>query len=242
MKQIDVCLSPELLHLFDMRGKVVVVIDILRATSCMTVAMAHGVAGIIPVASLEECMELKAAGYITAAERDGKKAEGFDIGNSPFSYMESYLVGQTIGMTTTNGTTAIARSREAEQIIVGSFLNLTTVAEYLHTLPNDVVLLCSGWKGMANAEDTLYAGALVALLENEYSFATDAPILAKVLYDSAKEDMLTFLSASSHVSRLHNLNITEDIKFCLTPDQYSVIPVLKDGVLVPLTPIETSAN
>lgn len=234
VRKIDVCLTPELLNLFDIKGKAVVVIDILRATSCMTVAMAHGVAKIIPVATLQECMALKQAGYITAAERDGRKAEGFDLGNSPFSYMAVELVGQTIGMTTTNGTIAITRSQDADQILIGSFLNMTVLANYLRKLPNDVLLLCAGWKGMANAEDTLFAGALVHLLKDEFAFETDAPLVAHTLYMAAQADMLTFLSNSSHVQRLRNLDISEDIKFCLTPDQYQVIPVMKDGALMPL--------
>ncbi len=228
-------MTPELLHLFDVRNKIVVVIDILRATSCMTVALAHGVEKIIPVATLEECMELKAAGYVTAAERDGRKAEGFDLGNSPFSYTDNAFKGKMIGMTTTNGTVAITRSKDAAQIIIGSFLNLSAVANYLASQSNDVLLLCAGWKGMANAEDTLFAGALIEKLASNFVFDTDAPMLAHALYQAGKADMFTFLSTSSHVRRLQNLNITEDIKFCLTSDQYTTIPHLQGNALVPLS-------
>src|SRR5690606_28130478 len=105
---------PGLVDLYDVKGKVVVVIDILRATSCMTTAIAHGVKSLIPVATLEECKTLQQNGYIAAAERDGKMADGFDLGNSPFSYMEKPLAGKTIAVTTTNGTQAIVKSREAQ--------------------------------------------------------------------------------------------------------------------------------
>jgi hypothetical protein len=91
MKKIDVCLSPEMVHLHKTEGKVVVVIDILRATSCMTTALANGIESITAVASLEECKALGEQGYLTAAERDGKKVDGFDFGNSPFSYQDDSL-------------------------------------------------------------------------------------------------------------------------------------------------------
>src|SRR5688572_17091722 len=107
MPSIDVCFSPELLHLYDLSGKVAVVVDVLRATSSMVTAFAHGIEKIIPVSTLDDCLNLKKTGYLTAAERDGRKAEGFDLGNSPFSYMEAGIKGKTLVMTTTNGTHAI---------------------------------------------------------------------------------------------------------------------------------------
>ena len=108
MKTVDVCLSPDLMHLYDVRDKTVVIIDILRATSCMTTAFAHGINSITPFAKLEDCIAMKAKGYFTAGERDGKKVDGFDLGNSPFEYMEEKLKGKKIAFTTTNGTQAIA--------------------------------------------------------------------------------------------------------------------------------------
>src|SRR6478736_2791639 len=149
MKKIEVCFTPELVHVYGVKGKVVVVIDILRATSCMTTAIAHGVKSLIPVASLAECKALQNQGYIAAAERDGKKEDGFDIGNSPFSYMEKEVVGKTIAVTTTNGTQAISKSLAAKEIIIGSFLNRSAVVNYLKSQPHDVLLLCAGWKGKA---------------------------------------------------------------------------------------------
>src|SRR6478609_7059172 len=115
MRNIEVCPTPELVDLYGVEGKIVVVVDILRATSCMTTAFAHGIDHMIPVAKLEECKALQNSGYIAAAERDGKMAEGFDIGNSPFTYMEPHLKGKGVAVTTTNGTQAIVRSAKADQ-------------------------------------------------------------------------------------------------------------------------------
>ena len=233
-RTVDVCLSPDLLHLYELKDKIVVVVDILRATSCMTTAIAHGVKSITPVASLEECEVLKMKGLLAAAERDGQIAEGFDLGNSPFSYMNEDLVGKSLAVTTTNGTLAITKSKKAVQVLIGSFLNISVLAEYLLTQPHDVLILCAGWKGKFNLEDTLFAGALAQRLCTEFKEACDAPLAAITLYDVAKHDMLGFLSNSSHVKRLQKLNIHEDIAFCLQEDLYPVIPILKKGKLVQL--------
>ena len=89
MRKIDVCPTPELLHLYNLEKKIVVVVDVFRATSCMTTAFAHGVSKIIPVAQIEECRLLQQQGYLAAAERNAVKVDGFDLDNSPFSYMKT---------------------------------------------------------------------------------------------------------------------------------------------------------
>lgn len=242
MRSIDVCLSPELLHLYDIEGKIVVVIDILRATSCMTTALAHGIRSIRPVASLEECRTLKDSGVICAAERDGKKAEGFDIGNSPFSYMNSGLKGKDVAMTTTNGTLAISLSKSAKQVIVGSFLNLAALSDYLLKQQADILLLCSGWKGKVNLEDTVFAGAVVENLKGHFAPYCDAPLAAQHLYNLAKTDMVAFLQNSSHVKRLRKLNIEEDIEFCLSLNKFKTIPVLEGDLLVDMEYSQVALN
>lgn len=232
MKTIDVCLSPDLMHLYPVHARTVVVVDILRATSCMTTAFAHDIESITPFAKLEDCLSMKPKGYFTAGERDGKKVDGFDLGNSPFEYMDPALKGKKIAFTTTNGTQAIAKSEGAREIIIGSFLNLSAVADYLLHGENSVLVVCAGWKGKVNLEDTLFAGALVELLKEHIEPDCDAPLAAQHLYNQAKSNMVYFLKNSSHVKRLAKLNIHKDIEFCLTPDQYPLVPKLRDKVLV----------
>lgn len=232
MRTIDVCLSPDLMHLFQVSDRTIVVVDILRATSCMTTAFAFGTKQITPVAKLEECLALKSPETFTAGERDGKKVDGFDLGNSPFEYMEPHLKGKCIAFTTTNGTQAIMKSLGAREIVIGSFLNLKAVINYLKQSKNNILVVCAGWKGKVNLEDTLYAGALVELLKHDFDAECDAPLMAQHLYNSAKNNMEEFLNNSSHVKRLARLGIQKDIRFCLTPDQYDVVPLLINGVLV----------
>jgi 2-phosphosulfolactate phosphatase len=220
------------MHLYKVQDHVVVVVDILRATSCMTTAFAHGIEHIAPFAQLEDCLAMKAKGYFTAGERDGKKVEGFDLGNSPFEYQNPNLKGKKIAFTTTNGTQAIVKSLGAREIIIGSFLNLTAVVDHLKKSTPNILVVCAGWKGKVNLEDTLFAGAIVEKLKEHTELACDAPLAAQHLYNQSKNDMVDFLKESSHVKRLARLNIHKDIEFCLTLDQYTVVPQLKNNVLV----------
>ena len=231
MKKLDVCLSPDLMHLYDVSDRTVVIVDILRATSCMTTAFAHGIRSITPFANLEACRAMKAKGYYIAGERNGEKVDGFDLGNSPFEYMNPELRGKDIAFTTTNGTQAIAKSAGAKEIVIGSFLNLRTVVDYLIRSENHILVLCAGWKGKVNLEDSLFAGAVINLVSKSVQLECDAPLMVQHLYDVGKKDLVTFLKNSSHVQRLNRLHIEKDIVFCLTPDQYSVIPKMQDNIL-----------
>ncbi len=233
MKQIDVCLTPELLHLHQIENTIVVVVDVFRATSCMTTAFAHGVQAIIPVATIAECKQYQERGYLAAAERDGKTPEGFDFDNSPFSYMdEAKVMGATVVVTTTNGTLAITKSRDAIKVMIGSFLNLGALANYLLNQQYDVLVLCAGWKGKPNLEDTLFAGALIERLQNEFLIQEDSALMALRIYEEAKGNLLGFVANSSHVRRLQRLGIQKDIAFCLQQDLYDVLPVLRGNSLV----------
>ena len=232
MKTIDVCLTPELLHLHNIENSIVVVVDVFRATSCMTTAFANGVGSIIPVATIDECVAYQQQGYLAAAERDGKTPEGFDFDNSPFSYMVDKVKDATICVTTTNGTLAITKSKSAVKVMVGSFLNLGALATYLKDQQYDVLILCAGWKGKPNLEDTLFAGALVERLKEEFMIEEDSALMALRQYQNAKDDLLSYVASSSHVRRLQRLGIQKDIAYCLQHDLYDVLPVLRGNALV----------
>lgn len=227
--KVEVCYSPDFLFQHELEGKIVVVADIFRATSCMVTAFAHGADAIIPVAKIEECKKLQSEGLPAAAERDGMKVEGFDLDNSPFSYMAQTIASKTIAVTTTNGTQAIVKSTNAHEIVIGSFLNINTVAEHLIHSNRDVILLCAGWKGHFNIEDTLFAGALIDILNEKCQIEQDAAWASLTLYQSVKNNMFEFVKKSAHVKRLAKLNIHKDIEFCLTFDKYNVLPIYNNG-------------
>jgi len=225
---MDICFSPELIHLYDIEDKVVVVVDVFRATTSMVTAMSYGIDHIVPVAEIEACQTLGKKGYLTAAERGGEQVKGFDFGNSPYSYRSDKLKGKKLAMTTTNGTIAIERSKKAKKLIIGSFLNLTAVTRFLRKENENILVVCAGWKGKFSLEDTLFAGALAFKLQTSFSFLTDTVLAALILYQTASEDLLDFLKRSAHYQRLIKISqdIHKDLAFSLEVDKYTVIPVL----------------
>jgi len=233
---IEVCFSPLSYPLFHKEKAIVVVIDVLRATSAITTAFYNGVSKMIPVATVEEAKTYKDKGYIVAAERNAEIVEGFDLGNSPFGYMNSKVKGKTIVITTSNGTQALTVAKNAAKVVVGSFLNQEVLTEFLKKEKKDVLFLCSGWKNKFNLEDTLLAGAVAEALIYKAGFTSscDSTIAAVKLYKEAKHDLYGFLSHSSHRNRLAKLDLERDIKYCLTPNQCPVLPVLEGECLVRL--------
>ncbi|MFI5204023.1 MAG: 2-phosphosulfolactate phosphatase [Flavobacteriales bacterium] len=233
-KLVEVCFSPNLYSLHKGEAEIVVVIDVLRATSAICTAFHYGVKSIIPISTLEEAFSYKKKGFLVAAERDGHIVEGFKFGNSPHAYMTPEIKGKTIVMTTTNGTKTINVAKDAGKVVIGSFLNMNALGEYLIKQNKNTLLLCSGWKNKFNLEDSICAGAIADQLHTSLKFESheDASVAAKYLFHSARENYMKFLKASSHRRRLKHLNLNEDIKYCLTPNQTNVVPVLKGDKLV----------
>ncbi|MCO4294745.1 2-phosphosulfolactate phosphatase [Solitalea sp. MAHUQ-68] len=232
MKHLEVCLTPALLPLYDLQGSIVVVIDIFRATSSISYGIDNGAAAIIPVASVEECLSYQGNGFLLGAERNGEVVNGFDFGNSPFSYTKEKVEGKTLVVTTTNGTHAINESKNADEIVIGSFLNLTAVCDYLVKQNKNVFLLCSGWKNKVNLEDTLFAGAVVHQLKEQFDTWCDSSVLAEDLFLCAKGNLHEYMKKTSHSERLKKLGIEKDVEFCLNIDVLHSLPVIKDGRIV----------
>ncbi len=231
---VEVCYTPELIHQFDLRGKSVVIIDVLRATSCMVAGMGSGVASIRPVASVEECRALGEQGYAMAGERNGQKVKGFDLGNSPLEYQEAKWLGKHIATTTTNGTRAIACADDAQEVVIASFLNLRAVVDYLSLQKQDVVLFCAGWKGKYNIEDSLCAGAIANGLSDMITHTTDATQAAIYLYQACETKLAEVIAQSDHAQRLSSFGIADDVTYCAQRNVFDVVPVLQNGELRPL--------
>ncbi len=230
---LEVILTPNLLPLYPLQGKVVVVIDVLRATTTMTVALDQGATKVIPVESIEECLSYKdKPDHILAGERGGQKVEGFSYGNSPFEYMDGVVKGKTLVLTTTNGTRAIKMSSDAKEILIGGFLNFSALTRWLLNESTDTVLLCSGWRDKFNLEDTIFAGAIINNLKDYFLVDSDSAFAAEKLYLNSRRNMLHFMKQSSHYKRLAKFGVVNDIKYCLRPDLTNVVPILKDGALV----------
>ena len=236
--RVETCFLPGQFPLYQQDMGIVVVIDILRATSAMVTAFDHGVDRIIPVATIEEARQyIGRPGYIAAAERNGEVVEGFAFGNSPLAFRDADIKGKTIVMTTTNGTKAINLASGAKKVVIGSFLNLTALTDWLLKQDENVLLLCSGWKDKFNLEDSVFAGAVMERMldSGKFGLEEDSSIAAKYLYMAARDNFMSILKAAPRRKRLESLNLYEDVKFCLTPDQSKVIPVLEEGALVRMT-------
>jgi len=234
---LHTCPSPALLHLYDVSNSIVVIIDVLRATSTIATALYNGARCIIPVDSVSRCMEIgRQIEGVTAGERDGKIAEGLEYGNSPFEYPREFIEGKTLVLTTTNGTRLLhmALDRGAKEIITGSFPNLSAVCDHLREMKRNVILGCAAWKDRINMEDSLFAGAVISLVREFFSINCDSSHIAEAMYEKGKKDLFAFLKKSdaSHYHRLMGFGLEKDIRYCLAADGASVLPIYKDGKLV----------
>lgn len=220
-------------------GGIAVVIDVLRASTTIATALAHGAAAVRPVAGIEEARELAAvlgAGTLLGGERGGVRIPGFDLGNSPLEYTPDRVAGKTIVITTTNGTAALHACREAREILVGALVNRTAVADEVRRLAGDSVpvhLVCAGTDGEITAEDVLAAGAIL-----------DAAAAGSVeaLDESAREAVAFFRRVAAAVdvqsglvaefrrspggSNLVDLGMEADLPVAAAIDSLAVVPRL----------------
>lgn len=232
---LEVCLSPALLHLYNTKGSVVVIIDIFRATSTITAALHNGAKCVIPVSSVADCIAIGEAipDSLTAGERDGKVAEGLQHGNSPLEYPPAFITDKTLVLTTTNGTRLLHMVENAAEIVIGSFLNLSVLCDYLLARNLNVLLGCASWKDKFNLEDTLFAGAVIHRLQHGFEINCDAARAARHLYNSSGgENFIEFLKDSSHYRRLSAFGLEHDMEYCVTPDLHPVVPRLKGQQIV----------
>lgn len=234
---IYTCLSPALLQLYDISDSVVVIIDVLRATSTIATALFNGAKAIIPVDSVADCVRIgNEMNAITAGERDGKIAEGLQYGNSPFEYPASFISNKILVLTTTNGTKLLhmANSNGASEIITGSFANFSAVCKHLIKQKKSVLLACAGWKDRINIEDTLFAGAVIHSIKDQFEMNCDSSKIAVSIYEEAKENLFEYMKTkeATHYQRLSSFGLEEDIKHCLLLDTAPVVAKFSEGKLL----------
>ena len=236
-KNISVSFTYDQFKKYSDKKSRVVIVDVLRATSVISTAFELGIKAVIPVKTVEEALLYKdKENHIIAAERNTLKINGFDYGNSPYHYINSDIKGKILVLTTTNGTKAIHIAKE-HKVITASFLNINTVAKYLQNDNNDIIILCSGWKGMFNLEDTIFAGALCKkiLESNKFSSNCDSLRAALELYCSAQGNMFKYLSNSAYRNRNKSDSVIKDTHFCLNPTiKSNIIPIFIEGRLIKL--------
>lgn len=228
-------LTPQLLDLYEIKNSIVVIIDVFRATSTMATALYNGASKIIPVDSAEACIEMgKATGGITAGERDGKIIPGLAYGNSPSEYPRSFIENKTLVITTTNGTKLLhmALKMGAKDVITGSFPNLSNVVTYLKAQNAPVILGCSGWKNRFNIEDTLFAGAVIEAVKDNFTIHCDSSFMANQLYNQQKDNLPEYIKTLTHWHRLAAYGLEADMQYCVSLDTAPCLPIFKDGALI----------
>jgi len=244
---IEVCFTPKLFaDITTKENYIVVLADILRATTSICAAFHNGVKEIIPVASLDEAQAMKEKGFLVASEQDGKKLEWADFGNSAFNFSSDAIGGQALVYCTTNGTRAIEIAKHAEKIAMGAFINISALAGWLFQQNKNIVILCSGWKNKFCLEDALFAGALSEKLldpglpeadkestspEPVFSTSCDSVFASIDLWNAARHDIFGYLDKAAHRHRLKKLGLDDVIPYSFISDSTDVIPVYSGGVI-----------
>jgi 2-phosphosulfolactate phosphatase len=233
-RKVEVCFSPALFGDFRNENAIVVIVDILRATSAIVTAFMNGVSRIIPVATLEEAQSYKKQGYMVAAERDGLVRDFADFGNSPYNFRREIIEGKEIVYSTTNGTQSIMMAKDCYKVMIGSYLNLTALKDFILKENRDLVILCAGWKNRFNLEDSLFAGALAQEVMEKGHYATicDSTHAAIDLWNLAKNDLVGYIEKAAQRHRLKKNNLDDVIEYCHTLDLTTIIPVLENNYLV----------
>ena len=210
----------------------------LRASSTIATALLNGAQSVIAVkdqAQAEEQMaRLEPGSFLLCGERDAKKIEGYDLGNSPLEYPEAVVGGKTVILNTTNGTAALARARAATHLVTGCFLNAGAVVDFVREAGEDVALICAGWRGRASLEDTLCAGMLLGRLWNGDAprDASDSAHIALALHHAANQPIRHALDACRAAGMLRALGAEADLDYCLQVDALPALPRMQDGRLL----------
>jgi 2-phosphosulfolactate phosphatase len=238
--KVDLLLTPgELDHLPRIKGKTGVVIDVIRTTTTITTAFKNGCLRIIPVLTVEEAFARKAGmksrDVLLGGAQSGEKIEGFDLGNSPLEYKEERIKNKTVILRTTNGTKTLKKISDAEDILIASFMNIQSVVSALIDLNRDVVIVCSGLRGLFSLEDTVCAGMIVERLKKEKGESlewSDSSFVSSVLAGHFQKNLLRMLEESEWGRHLANKGWHDDLKACAEVDSVAFVPRMQRGKII----------
>lgn len=234
---IDVIMVPQQAGNQLIKGQTTIILDILRATSTMVTALANQARQIIPVMEPEAAFQIRqtigAENCILGGERKGYKLNGFDLGNSPAEYLEANVSGKNVILCTSNGTKAVLWTREAREVIIGSFLNMKVICDYLKSsyITSDIFIVCSGREGNFSLEDFTGAGMIVSAIGSNYEL-TDRAKTAQFTFEKAWEiGLASIVSQTEHGRYLKEIGMESDIAWCTTLNKFPILPRLVDGVI-----------
>jgi 2-phosphosulfolactate phosphatase len=246
--RIDVTFSSGQLDELQLREKNIIVIDVLRSSTTIAVALHNGAREIIPVASIESAVKISGSlfGEVTlrGGERNGKMIDGFNLGNSPKEYNFSNVIGKSIIFCTTNGSVAMHKSRYARNLAIASFVNVSAIAEYIKEINGDFLIVCAGRVsaiGNFSIEDAVCAGMILHKLSEDKSTEIDMSDSARashLLYKNLGRTLPKLLKTSDHGRYLAEIGFVDDLKVCGAVDSVPVLPVLV-GTVIKLRKDET---
>ena len=239
--KVDVIISADDIREEKIKNKVVVVIDVLRATSVMLTALNNGCKGIIPVKEIEEAVSIAKndrSSFILGGERKGLKIDGFDFSNSPLEYVKDIVKDKTVVMTTSNGTKAIKNSESAKRIFIGALINGRSVAKKIIELNEDVVFVNAGTNGEFSMDDFITSGYMISCMKEEINKNnsknklefTDIAKTSAYIYNS-NPDIIGFVKEALHYNRMIELKYYKDLEYCLSKDRTTIVPEYNNGII-----------
>lgn len=245
--RIEVLFGVQPLTSQDVAGRVVAVIDVLRASTAIATALAHGARAVIPFESSEEAItrskQLERGAFRLAGERRMLKIEGFDLGNSPIEYTAEAVEGQTVLLTTTNGTKALlaVQGGGARDVVVASYVNLTAVTSMLRTALRggaDITIVCAGQDRQFALEDAACAGRYVHTISRRLADVdlNDAALAASLIDRKYGDNLTRLFSTAAHGRALAAAGFEGDLAACAAVDSYPVIPIYQDRQITKLGP------
>lgn len=230
----------------ELKDKNVVIIDVLRTSTSMITGLANGAKEVIATESTASAGIIGRNSQGTAllcGEKNAKPIEGFNLGNSIKEYSEENVKGKSLIFSSTNGTPSLVKAKFANICIVLGFVNISRVAEYLHMLDKEFIILCSGRSGEFSLEDTVCAGMLIDMLNNKAGKShyelTDSAIGALRLFSAYKRDLLSMLLDSEHGRFLVSLGFEEDLNACAKVDIHNILPLQRHGVIKSIEAFES---
>lgn len=219
-----------------LKNRFVVMVDVLRTSSTICIALKNQAREVIPVSSVPDAMEL--AGNLSrdnvllCGEREGKLIEGFDLGNSPFEYSSEKIAGKSLIYCSTNGSEALVKSSSAHLTIVCGFVNISACLDYIMRENNDLLIICAGNNGQFALEDTVCGGMLIYLIRQEIGDElemNDGSEAALILFQKYKDKYNRLLQRCSHGRFLKILNMGADLKVCAEVDSLNIVPLYQSG-------------
>jgi 2-phosphosulfolactate phosphatase len=213
-------------------GKVAAVIDVLRATTTIIEALANGARAVHPTVDIQEAVELAnrlgRADVLLSGEREARRIDGFDLGNSPREFTPETVAGKVVVMNTTNGTPALEAAAGADTCVVAAFANLQAAAEHLAAVGKPIVILCAGRGGSFSLDDALCAGALVRALRargNGPKQFNDGAMSALALEQHFRGRLARVFSRTAAARQIVDAGLAEDIAYCLKQDRHDLVPI-----------------